>query len=98
MLTEEKLKQIKKSLRAGVPEGEIKNELRNEGYTEEDLDKIFKPHSYDMRSWYLIFAILFFIVGMYRAVADKGFLFLLFSAGMVYVYELEKKKIKNKSL
>ena len=63
MLTKEKITAIKKELRSGMPEGEIKNDLRNEGYTEDEIKKIFAPVNYDMRSWYLFFGIAFSIGG-----------------------------------
>lgn len=61
MTTEEKIKRTVKKLRSGEPEGELKNELRKEGYAEEDIDKIFVPHKPGMRSWYLVFANIFFL-------------------------------------
>ncbi len=41
MITDERIKQIKKQLRTGEPQGEIKNKLRSEGYLEEDIEKVF---------------------------------------------------------
>ena len=41
MITEEKIKQIRKQLSKGEPEGEIKNQLRNEGYTEDEIGALF---------------------------------------------------------
>lgn len=88
MLTEEKIKQVKKELRSGVPQGEIKNQLLSEGYSEEEISSIFMPHQYDMRNWYLVFAIVFFIAGI--------LFFSLFlvaaSAVMFSVYYMERKK------
>jgi len=95
MITEEKINQVRKQLRKGVPQGEIKNDLRKEGYTDEDIDKIFVPHKPDMRSWYLSFAVLFLLFGIYNLVVYSGFLFLIFSAGMFFVYVVELKKIKK---
>ena len=77
MITEEKIKKARKQLRSGGPEGEIKNELVSEGYTEEDLAKIFKPYRPDMRSWFLVFAIIFLLVGSYRLAIDGGYHFLV---------------------
>jgi hypothetical protein len=39
MITEEKIKRTRKKLRSGEPEGELKNELRKEGYSEEDIKR-----------------------------------------------------------
>jgi hypothetical protein len=41
MITEEKVKQIRKQLSRGEPEGEIKNGLRVEGYTEDEIGVLF---------------------------------------------------------
>ncbi len=95
MITEEKIKKTRKKLRSGEPEGELKNELRKEGYSEEDIDKIFVPHKPDMRSWYLSFAIIFLLAGIYMVMAYTNIIFLLFSAGMFYVYYIETNKLKK---
>lgn len=50
-MTEEKVKEIKKMLRQGVPAGEIRETLTKEGYTKDEIYTVFKPHHYDMRSW-----------------------------------------------
>lgn len=94
-VTVEKIKEVRKQLRAGTPEGEIKNELLVEGYSEEDLEKIFTPHRPDMRSWYLVFAILFFLVGFYNLVTGNSYLFLIFGAAMFAVYYAERRRIKK---
>ena len=41
MITEEKIKWVKGQLSKGEPEGEIKNQLRNEGYTEDEIAALF---------------------------------------------------------
>jgi hypothetical protein len=92
MITAEKIKQVRKQLRSGVPQGEIKNDLVKEGYTDKDIDQVFVPQQSDMKSWYLFFAILFLLTGLYNLMVNTGFLFLLFSAGMFYVYFRELKK------
>ncbi len=97
MISEEKIKQVKKQLRAGVPEGEIKNSLLEEGYSEEDLENIFVAHKPDMQSWYLISAILFLIFGLYNIIVNSSLLFLIFSGTMFVVYYLELVRIKKQS-
>ena len=97
MLNEEKIKQVRKQLRTGIPQGEIENELIKEGYTEEDIKKIFIPHRSDMRSWYLFFAIRFLLICLYTVVVNNSFLFLLFSAGLFFVYDQEIKRPKRSS-
>jgi hypothetical protein len=95
MLTEEKIKQVRKQLRSGEPQGEIKNQLVNEGFTAEEIDGIFKPHRPDMRSWYLVFAIIFFVVGFYNLVTGNSYLLLIFAAVMFAVYYAEHKRVKK---
>jgi hypothetical protein len=88
MLSEGKIRQVRKELRSGVPQGEIKNQLLSEGYSEEEVDKIFTPHKYDMRSWYLIFAIVFFIAGIWFFT-----MFLVVASAVMFsVYYMERKK------
>ena len=41
MITEEKIKQIRRQLSKGEPEGEIKNGLRIDGYTEDEITALF---------------------------------------------------------
>ncbi|HEX2683329.1 MAG TPA: hypothetical protein VHL77_05335 [Ferruginibacter sp.] len=64
MITEERIKKARKQLRSGIPQGEIMHELRNEGYSDEDVEQVFKLHKPDMRNWYLFFGIVFFIAGI----------------------------------
>lgn len=64
MITEEKIKAVQKRLRRGSPGGEIKNEILKDGYTDEEMNKVFVPYKPGMRSWYLVFSIIFFIAGV----------------------------------
>ena len=41
MITEERIKQIRKQLSSGEPEGEIKNMLRKDGYSEDEIVVLF---------------------------------------------------------
>ena len=41
MLTEDKIKKIRKQLSGGEPEGEIKNALRVDGYSEQEINDLF---------------------------------------------------------
>lgn len=91
MINEEKLKLVKKEIRRGVPEGEIKAGLRLDGYSEEDIKDVFKPHKYDMRKWYLIFSILFFIIGVFLF----SILVIAGSAIMFSVYYNEKQRVNK---
>lgn len=91
MITDEKIKKVQKQLRNGIPQGELHNDLLKEGYTEDDIKKVFVPHTPDMRSWYLLFSIVFLIVGVY-------FFSLILVAGAASLYSLyytQNKKAQN---
>jgi hypothetical protein len=93
MLEEEKEK-IRKKVRNGFPEGEIKNQLRNEGLTEEEIREIFTAPKADMKSWYLVSAILVLILAVY-VVVKTGLISLLFfglSGLLFYEYFKTQKK------
>lgn len=92
MLTQEKIAAVKKQLRSGIPEGEIKNELLKEGVTEEEMKILFAPHQYDMRSWYLLSAIVLLVIGLWAFAGNRGLLPLLLSGLMFFVYYREYKK------
>ena len=91
MLTAQKIKQVKKELRRGVPQGEIKNQLMKEGYSTEEVNKIFKPHQYDMRGCYFFSATVFFSAGVWFF----SLLLIAGSAVMFSMYYMEKQKIKK---
>jgi hypothetical protein len=93
-MTEEKIIQIKKKLKNGMPEGEIRNDLKKEGYSAEEINEIFRPKPYDMRSWYLVSGILFFTVGCWAFLRYGSLLLLIASAIMISLYynEVQKKK------
>jgi hypothetical protein len=98
VITEEKIQDVKKQLRSGVPEGEIKNELRKEGYAEEEIKKIFAPHKYDMSSWYWVFGIGFILGGIYLLVRDSEYWLhvLLTGLGLIIVNLNQERKRKKK--
>ena len=88
MIPEEKIKRARKKLRGGEPEGEIRNNLRKEGYSEEEIDKIFVPHKPDMRGWYLWSSIIFFIGGIWFF----SLLLIVAAAIMFSLYYAEQQK------
>jgi hypothetical protein len=92
MITEEKIKELRKQLRRGIPEGEIKRDLVREGYTEEDIAKIFLLPKANMCSWYLFFAIIFIIAGSWF------FSLLLFVASAIMFSLYYADNIKQKKL
>jgi hypothetical protein len=86
MLTQEKIHQSRKRLKRGFPEGEIKLELREEGYSEEEIKEIFKPKPYDMRSWFLFCGLLFTTIGFYFFIKQSEWHLLLFGGGILATY------------
>lgn len=95
MVTPQKINEIKTRLKKGEPQGEIVEELINEGYTQEDIDYIFTAHKYDMRNVYLLFTILFLAGGAYNFITNNNYLLLIFSALMFFVYLREKERVQN---
>ncbi|MCC6288177.1 MAG: hypothetical protein IT249_09855 [Chitinophagaceae bacterium] len=95
MITEDKIKEIKKRLSRGVPEGEIKQELIRAGYSAEDIEKIFAPHHYDMRSWYLFFGIIVFIAGIWAYFNRHSLLGFVLSGLLFWQYYREGERLKN---
>ncbi len=73
MITPEKIKAIKKQLRRGEPEGEIKEQMKVAGYSDDEIAQAFIPHPYDMRAWYLTFAILLLLLGVIVFINTSGF-------------------------
>lgn len=95
MITEEKIKEIKKLLRRGEPEGEIREQLKKEGFTNEEINTIFRPHHYDMRSWYLFFGISVSLTGFYLLLKTGGLLILILGALLFVAYYFEIKRLEN---
>ncbi len=98
MLTGEKIKETRKRLSKGIPEGEIKNELKAEGYSEDDIKKIFAPHTPDMRSWLLVSGIFVLVAGFYLFLnsPDRPFLMMLLSGVLFFEYYKQEQKLKAK--
>ena len=96
MLTEEKIKETRRLLGKGVPEGELKEDLTKEGYSKEDIAKIFAPQPYDMRSWYLFFGILFLLGGLWLFLKTVSYFMLALSARLFFQYYRETERLKKK--
>jgi len=96
-MTKEKIAAIQKQLRSGLPEGEIKEELRKEGYTEEEIKQAFPPHKADMRSWYFISGIILTIAGAWRFFVDESLLLLFFGIIMFTLYYAEHRRQLQKN-
>ena len=94
MITDEKIKEVKRLLRKGMPEGELREMLLKEGFTNDDLKKVFKPHHYDMRSWYLFFGTTISLVGLYLFLQTGGLLILILGVLLFVAYYFEIKRLK----
>ena len=95
MITVEKIKEIRKLLKRGEPEGEIRESLKQEGFTDEDINTVFSPHHYDMRSWYLFFGITISIAGFYLFLKTGGILILVLGALLFVAYYFEIKRLED---
>jgi len=95
MITEEKIKEVKRLLKRGMPEGELREMLLKEGFTNDDLKKVFKPHHYDMRSWYLFFGTTISLVGLYLFLQTGGLLILILGALLFVAYYFEIKRLER---
>lgn len=94
-MTEEKIGEIKKQLHQGVPEGEIKERLHNEGFSRKEIDAAFKPHYYDMRSWYLFFGIVICLAGFYLYLKSGGLLIIVLGALLFVAYFYEVRRLER---
>jgi hypothetical protein len=97
MITQEKIAEVKKMLKRGVPDGEIRNELLSEGYTEEDIRVAFVPHKSEMGSWYLIFGIIVSLITLGQLAMNHilgSIIPFLCSGGLWYAYY---KQLQEKS-
>lgn len=96
MLSAEKIRELHRLLKKGEPEGEIREKLKRDGYTEEEIKEVFKPYQYDMRSWYLLFGILVTLFGLYLLVNRGGLLVLILGALLFLAYANEIKRLNKK--
>ena len=95
LITEEKIKETRRLVNKGEPQGEVIEKLKAEGYSEEDISKIFVAHSYDMRSWHLVFAIVFLLLAFYLFVVRKSLLMFVFAGLMFWMYYKEVERLKR---
>jgi len=95
IMSPEKIKEIKKLIRRGIPEGEIREDLKQEGYSKEEVDTVFKPHHYDMRPWYLFFGIVITLIGLYLFFTNRGMLILILGALLFVAYYYETKRLEK---
>lgn len=96
MIPENKTRVIHQQLKNGEPEGEVREKLKQEGYTEEEIQQVFKPHKYDMRSWYLVFAILITLAGIFELINGGSFIIILLGGLLFLAYSNELKRLGKK--
>ena len=94
MITNEKIQDIRKKLKRWEPEREIKEQLRREGYSREEIDTAFIPDKYDMRSWYLTFGVVISLVGLFVLVRNGNLPILILSGLLLGAYFREIKRLK----
>ena len=82
-------------LRQGVPDGEIRETLKDQGYSKEEINTVFKPHHYDMRSWYLFFGIIVCLVGLYLFLTKGTLLIFLLGTLLFVAYFYEIKRLND---
>lgn len=97
MLDDKTIAHWRQKIDRGDPAGEIKEQLIAEGYSEMDIEKVFEPKGYDMRSWYLAFGIVFFCVGVYFYLTIGRLLGFGLSVGLFVSYYLEVKRLQKLS-
>jgi hypothetical protein len=95
MLSAEKIRDLHRLLKKGEPEGEIREKLKREGYTEDEIQQVFKPHKYDMRSWYLIFGVVITIAGLANLKTLGGLMVLLLGLYLLYSYYKETERLRK---
>ncbi len=93
MISEEKIRILRHLLKNGEPEGEIREKLKQEGYTDEEIQQVFPPHKYDMRNWYLVFAVLITMAGIYELVSGGSFIILVLGGLLFLAYSNELKRL-----
>lgn len=94
-MTEDEIEKIRRQLRKGIPEGEIKNQLSNNGLTEDEVKKIFAAKNGDMRSWYLISAILVLLLAVFVFTKTGMISLLFFGLSGLLFYEYYKAQPKG---
>lgn len=105
MIPEEKIKEVKKLLRKGVPEGELIADLKEQGYSDQEIQKVFgnkkqdneAPIASERTLWNLI-SVGFMILGLTLLLGpplwlrQSGYFFLI--AGLVGI---AVKLLRNRS-
>lgn len=95
MISDEQIQFYQKQLKNGLPDGELRELMKKDGFTQEDIKAVFKPHHYDMRSWYLVFGILISLFGLYNYIQTGGLLILILGVLLLGAYYYEVKRLER---
>jgi hypothetical protein len=95
MISEQQIKFYRQQLRQGLPDGELKERLKQEGFTTEDIDAVFEPHHYDMRAWYLTFGIIITLLGLYLFLQTGGILIMGLGILLFVAYSFEIRRLER---
>ena len=95
MISEEQIQFYRKKLKQGMPEGELREQLKRDGFSKEDINIVFKPHDYDMRTWYFVFAVLITLFGIYNYLKTGGLLILILGSLLFVAYYYEIKRLER---
>jgi hypothetical protein len=95
-MMDEKKDIIRKKIKNGFPEGEIKMQLQKEGLTEEEIKEIFSGPKKDMRYWYLTWAIIILLLAIYMYLKTGLVSLLFFGFSGLLFYEYYKAQRKEK--
>jgi hypothetical protein len=94
-MTEDEKEKIRKKIKQGFPEGEIKMQLQEEGLAEDEIKEIFTLQKGDMRPWYLTSAILILILALYIFFKTAMISLLFFGLSGLLFYEYYKAQRKH---
>jgi hypothetical protein len=94
-MTDEEKEKIRRKIRNGYPEGEIKNQLRNEGLTGEEIREILTAPKTDKRSLHLVSAIMLLLLAVYLVIQTGLISLLFFGLSGLLFYEYFRASAKR---
>lgn len=91
MISDEKIATVRSKLKKGFPEGELRKELREQGFSNEEINTCFDGYRYSMKNWYLFFAIVLLAISVWFT----NLTITVFGAVLLSLYFAEKNKKIN---
>jgi hypothetical protein len=94
LMTGDRIDKMRKQVKNGFHEGEIRMQLQKEGLSAEEIKEILTAPKADMRWWYLLSAILVLLLSIY-VFSKTGIISLLFfglSGLLFYEYYKEQRE------